>query len=414
MTRLPATPVPPPAPASVILSELALAAGAAGHGVTVCFDGYAAPLLCDVWKRFIARLGSSRVFHVSTQADVRKLGEVANLRLIIVHQARLLSPTAWAIQMATPAESPFSRPAVFCRFAPQDPEDDPGATLVLRANTHEAALLRQWITTGTLSRIGLAEPDLSEPVVTASELMPLFSHSRPIHGDGMIRFREQKILRGLLVGATVLRAAQQEGRLDMPLIATLQDYELVRTALQSEVVSPADMSCDPLAVDMVNRANVYLAAKWHSYDDFLAPSGSDDPAYESAGERPPRELITRREIADLGNLGSRVLRRLVASVVGRQDGYEHFTRLGLVRHPPARDHWSAETPERLTRLLRSWTAKQVRLHFGKLHREGMISAERRQANGPRYYQLPEELINRSSGFRGLPTAAQLASAGRHA
>ncbi|MFZ1134384.1 MAG: hypothetical protein WAN69_05530, partial [Candidatus Korobacteraceae bacterium] len=49
-------------------------------------------------------------------------------------------------------------------------------------------------------------------------------------------------------------------------------------------------------------------------------------------------VITHREIADLGNFRSRLVRQLVDYIRHRGDGYERFQRMGLVRHPP-RDHW---------------------------------------------------------------------------
>ena len=122
MTRLLAMPVPPPAPVSVVLPELAVAAGLAGHSVTVCFDGFAAPLLCELWKRFVEQVGSSHVHHVTSQSDVRKLAKHSvHPQLIIVHQPRLHNATTWAIEMAAPANDAISRPTVFCRFAPQAP-----------------------------------------------------------------------------------------------------------------------------------------------------------------------------------------------------------------------------------------------------------------------------------------------------
>jgi len=46
MARLPTTLQPPPAPHSVVLAELAIAAGIAGHSITLYYQGYPAPLSC--------------------------------------------------------------------------------------------------------------------------------------------------------------------------------------------------------------------------------------------------------------------------------------------------------------------------------------------------------------------------------
>lgn len=51
MTRL-STPhlLLPPTPRSVVLGELAVAAGIAGQPVTLMYQDYAGPALCEIWK----------------------------------------------------------------------------------------------------------------------------------------------------------------------------------------------------------------------------------------------------------------------------------------------------------------------------------------------------------------------------
>ncbi len=110
--------------------------------------------------------------------------------------------------------------------------------------------------------------------------------------------------------------------------------------------------------------------------------------------------------ADLGNVRSRLIRQLVAFVRRRNDGYERFQRMGLVRRPPRRDRSRNVKAAALVNCLRPWTAKQVRTHFNQLRCTGMITAERETANGPWRYALPEELQGRRGAYRHLPTAAE--------
>jgi hypothetical protein len=91
----------------------------------------------------------------------------------------------------------------------------------------------------------------------------------------------------------------------------------------------------------------------------------------------------------------------------RNDGYERFQRMGLMRRPPPRDRWRNVEAAAIAGCLRPWTAKQVRTHFDQLRRTGMITAEREAANGPWRYALPEELQGRRDAYRRLPTAAEL-------
>ena len=57
MTRLSVAPTPPPKPISVALSELAIAAGMTWHSVTLSFQGFPAPILCQLLKYCIRYVG---------------------------------------------------------------------------------------------------------------------------------------------------------------------------------------------------------------------------------------------------------------------------------------------------------------------------------------------------------------------
>ena len=52
MTRIPsAMGGPHSPPVSAVINSLAVAAGSAGHSLTLCFRDYPAPVLCEIWKR---------------------------------------------------------------------------------------------------------------------------------------------------------------------------------------------------------------------------------------------------------------------------------------------------------------------------------------------------------------------------
>ena len=137
--------------------------------------------------------------------------------------------------------------------------------------------------------------------------------------------------------------------------------------------------------------------------------GSDDSA--NRGGRLGSELVTRRQLSDLGNVRSRLVRRLVAFLQRRPDGGQRFQRMGLVRRPPEGDAWRTARIDDLIGYLRPWTTKQVRVRFDQLHRAGMITAERPRDNGPWQYGLPEELTGRVSAFRSLPNVRDLLGRG---
>ncbi len=53
MTGLNVAQATPPKPTSVSLTELAITAGAARHGMTLCFEEFPVPTLCQFWRHCI-------------------------------------------------------------------------------------------------------------------------------------------------------------------------------------------------------------------------------------------------------------------------------------------------------------------------------------------------------------------------
>ena len=391
-----------PKPISVALGELAIAAGAAGHSVTLCYQGLPAPVLCNLYKYCITYAGPAEVRHVRTPKDIRDLTEVmVSVRLAIIYNARILSAASWAIQVAPGIEgAEIARPALFCNGDCLDLTDDPGATLVLRGDDAEAAAIPRWLTLMQPQAPPWHAVSSALTVQTEPALAPVLS-SYEIDGAILTRFRDREVLRCLIVGAAVLRTAGQDTQELTELALTLDDYEQVRRLLQARLVGAADESCDPLAAAMVGRANVFLSIKYS--DDVATDNPFNDGSLEPPqGNRPNQELVTRREVTDLGKPNSHLVRRLVACLQRRPDGYERFQRMGLIRRPPQRDAWRTLEIDALLGHLRPWSAKQVRTHFDKLHRTGMITAEREHSNGPWLYRLPEEVALRSTAFGGLP------------
>jgi hypothetical protein len=355
--------------------------------------------------------GPGEVRQIRNQSDIRKLPEACgSAKLVLVHSEKLRAPASWAVEMASLADTEAnSRPAIFSVSSPGSGEDDPGVALVLQAHPAELIAVARWFALGhipTVPNWAAIGDDLS--IAPAPALAPVLS-PRPGEESGVRRLRERDLLRCMVVGAAVLRSLGQvaeQAREAEELTLTTDDYEQVRRLLQSPSVTPGDKACDPLAKDMVSRANVFLQAR------YAEPNAHDNPFNVDGADSPPghganRDLITRREIADLGNTRSRLIRQLVSFLRRRDDGYERFQRMGLVRRPPPREHWRSEETVSLVSYLRPWTAKQVRTHFDQLRRARLITAEREAANGPWRYALPEELQGRHSAYRRLPTAAEL-------
>jgi hypothetical protein len=301
----------------------------------------------------------------------------------------------------------WPRPALLSRFVPENLDDDPGSTLIVRGIDQEIAAVTHWLSTGAGSAGYRLIPRASTVVEMPRWLSPVLSLGGPSNGPGRPGLREVQILRGLVAGACVLRSASEDEAADSTWTVRPEDYESVRQLLQCPILTPADVPSDPLAADMVNRANVYLAAKSGQFLRHGRPSAPDYDDVCGQNGRPARELITRRELTDLGNVRSGAVRRLVEYLRRERNGYEWYYRLGLVSRPPELRAWARIPVDRLLGLLRSWSFKQVRNHFDRLRRDGLITAERAHRNSPWRYELPEELTDVSSPFGDLPPTSEL-------
>lgn len=387
-------------PAYVALGELAIAAGVVGESVTVT-SGFASHTLCQIWKYYTQSLGAGNVIHVRSKRDLKDFAQrIASIRAVFVYARRFYQDVAWPIQMAV-AGSMSPRPAVFCGFQHDDPDLDPGLTLSLTDGERETTAVHNWAAAQSERRV--IEVEHPSSVEYDSRLETIL---QPPSLDRIgLDFREQRIVEALIEGAALLRSAanQDSGNL----LTTTVDYEFVRRLLCSHVVQPTRELCEPLAANMVSRANVYLSVKLGS--DRRNPfQVADDDAYRpSRSSALKRDAITRRELADLGNVNSRMVVTLIEYLQQVDDGYARYLQMGCIGEPISERGWRHLPARDFARGLTPWSLKQVRTHFDRLHQRGLVTAERERANGPLRYKLPEELENVGSPYAKLPALRSL-------
>jgi hypothetical protein len=242
------------------------------------------------------------------------------------------------------------------------------------------------------------------------------------NGRGPRKLRDCKLLAALLSGACLTANIEQSTESTGLPTCGQQEYEQVYRLLKSPLLCTADEPVTQLAVDMVGRTNVFRELKCNPelIEDNPLRCHDGDPTWRIRGSRTRQELTTHNEVADLGNVHSRLIQQIVEFLQNmrtdgyalfhsqnRQDGYAMFQRMGLVRHPPNERDFKSSKPRTLAGMLRSWSYKQVRASFEKLHKSGLISGAREHGNGPWQYELPEELSTFSSPFRSLPPANEL-------
>ena len=387
-------------PVSVAVGELAIAAGLLGESVTIACD-FPASTVCQIWKYYSQALGPGNAIHLRAKRDIKDLEQrMTGVRAVFTNSANLYHDVAWLIQMAG-SDSMSPRPAVFCGFQHDDPDSDPGFTLPLTNDEEEVATIHNWAADQAERRLVEAEfPSSVEYDTPLDSILELSSFERVGLG-----FREQRIVAALVEGAALLRSADDQGSGNLQ--AIVADYEFVRRLLCSPVVRPNRELCEPLALDMMNRANVYLSVKL-SGDRGNPFWVADEDGYPRSRESSlKRDAITRRELADLGNVNSRLVLTLIDYLRRTEAGYARYFEMGSTGEPIQERNWQRLSARELARRLKGWSVKQVRTHFDRLQQRGLVTAERDRANGPLYYQIPEELANVGSPYLQLPTVRTL-------
>lgn len=393
-------------PDTVAISELSLAAGIAGRSIAICLTESPAEVDCELFQYLTTLVGAANTLHVHGQADLKKLNESpAKWRLVILHAERLFEKIAWMVQSAGNAP----RPAIFMRFVPGKADDAPIPLLTLRGTTNESAAIVRWLMSTALpanqhrrrqSAVDVSIPPSIIPV-TIPRLLP--------GGHGPETLRDCQLIAALLVGASLIRNDTDSDSSPYPITCSEHDYETVRRLLNSSGVATSQDSVDQLAIEMVQRANVYLRLKsdpmfGHEFPRCL-PRDNSQHSHRQRTACP--ELVTRREIADLGNVRGALINAIITSLQRRPKGDGLFQRMGLIRPLPADTSFTRASTRNLVSLLRPWTAKQVRTHFHNLHKSGLVTGEREANNAAWQYRLPEELNDTGSPFAALPSFAEM-------
>lgn len=137
------------------------------------------------------------------------------------------------------------------------------------------------------------------------------NHSPKSQHPGILR--DCHLLTALLFGASLIKHVEQSHDSSESQVCGSYEYKIVRRLLQSPILSQTSVSIDPLAVDMVNRANVFLELKQNAEFVHSHPSLSNfgDPIHRHRDSRTGHELVSRCEVADLGNVRSRLIRDVI-------------------------------------------------------------------------------------------------------
>ena len=230
------------------------------------------------------------------------------MSLLLLRTPRLHNAVAWSIHMASlgAGGARETRPAVLARSVPSDVDQDPGATLVLRGNPGEYQEIAQWLAEGGCGGPRWSTIRSRVAVEFHPALTTALALDRVADGLGLLRIRGRQILQGLVSGACVLRCAASR--------KALHD-----SRRESGGLRPGPKAA-PISDRLSRRRTAGPTGDGHSRPSQCLPRGEATlrrTGHESVlwrGDRMPvrrsgssarRDLITRREVADLGNVRSR-------------------------------------------------------------------------------------------------------------
>lgn len=400
--------IQPDMPDSIALGELAIAASAIGSPITIFYRYFSADVLSAVWRFYLRLVGPQRVHHVGRESDVRQLRMgTEGFRLVLVSRPRLYSAVAWAVLLET--NSPSAKPAIFCPFPDGDPDEDPAISLVLHGRREESDRVFDYLRARD-------QLDHKEQPFQYSERVALDDAIKNAVEQSLQRRRDRQVVYNLIAGEDALRSLSIKGGTEQSLYHSIESYRRVHALLQSPVVRAADEPFDPLARDMVNRANTYLKFRKDTTPldprlarlDGAAGNNTSSPGADRA------QRITRRELADLGNTRGKTVIRLIQYLLGHQGGCNIFYHLAASKDGCAPGDWPTKVPGELAKMLETWSEKQVRTHFHRLFTLNLITAEKTADNGRWQYDVPETLVDGYSPFNSLPKPEDLFAALRTA
>lgn len=371
-------------PDSIRIGEVAIAASAAGYPMTVKFKEFPAVHLVAVWRYHAERLGPHRSIHVSSAKDLRRMERsLDQLRLILVSQAPLYLKIVWSIALASTASPP---PTIFSTWVDCDRAEDPSTSIVMHPRDGEDEKIAEFLNT---------QPAVDAPQAPSLSVGPVSLDPALVAAldRAISQPSARRAARSLLVGLYAL----ERGAVNLQHVYT-QLFEILHCPL----LRTAEEPFDPIARDMVNRANVYLRAYSQGVKPPKRVARIDNAGGGGNKARDVDYKITRRELVDLGIPRGRTVRELIERLLGTEDGYRQFVTMGLQHIVKDQQDWPVRDARALAKLLTSWSEKQVRTHFHRLHVNGLITARKVAANGAWEYQIPEVFGDMTSVFGQIP------------
>lgn len=376
------------------------------------FRDFPADVLSRFWAAVVRALPPEQVAEVWTQADIQRLkNELHRVRVVLVYsgQDRILSSNVldWLIELRRAGGKPL--PAVLSVYH-RNSIETPGTTLIAQGNEESCNDLRQWLQHDTSVGVVHVEDGLQDFLsVDSAQLRSAIRQAA--EGRTPFSIRDIHLVTGLSTGMIINQSLQASSvACSIPKVGPDQ-YAEVHRLLNERPFHVIDRPHDDVTLQMVARANAYL--KMTSEDATQQPTrmGGRSGSFSTLQETIPANAvrhrhITRRELVDLGDPNSGIVKRLVEYLLQSGD-YESLKKIGVEGGFGGSPHIRELDTSSLVKTIPSWTYKMVRSRFGRLQSEGLIEAQKAAQNAALEYTVPEQLVSGRSLFGHLPSPEEV-------
>lgn len=386
--------------------------GLAANPVSIAFRDFPPDLLSYLWRRALRDLPRKQMVEIWSHADIQRLkNRIHNTRVILTYsgQERTISSNVldWLVELRRTGSQPL--PAILSVYH-QSSADTPGATLVAQGDDDFSDRLGLWLQQHSeFLKLPEVDPDNGLSVDT-SRLRAAIRHAAV---GRSISVRDIHIVTGLVAGAAINEAMQDGALIKNIQVPGPQHYAEVYGLLNARPFHTIEHPHDDITLFMVARANAYLqtkadnsAVKPTRLGGRVGSASTLQEAKPAATDRPRH--ITRRELVDLGNPKSSLVKKLLENIAQSND-VEVLKRIGFTATVRSRESQCTRKPDasELIKSMTTWTYKMVRTRFDRLQSEGLIEARKTANNAALEYMVPEEFINGRSRFAQLPAPEEV-------
>jgi len=305
----------------LLLGKIGIAGGLAGKPVGLTLRDFLPDFEVEIWKRITDGFPDDTIVDICSQSDVKKQRRsLENLRVVLLHPTKnWYEEFVCLIERKRGTGVPL--PAVLSRYTAKSSET-PGATLLATYQEKLGSQLTELLLQGYL-----APPQKSDrEEISDAELLKVSTHRlmksirKACEKKCNLSLKEYKILDGLVTGAAIKGRENSVNLKDQQNEVAPEHYGKVRSLLQCPLLGSIQKPHDWLELAMLKRANAYMDGNVSQKTEIslFARQGDSSTTAENNQQTEAR-TVTRRDLVELGDRNSKILKALVQTAVRNLD-----------------------------------------------------------------------------------------------